>query len=122
MQQGDRHRLGVGRDPVGCRRIERHQDLTVHREAARDPDAVVAVDERGRTPHRIVVEEWPVLAGDLDDVLEPLGAQQRHHGVEAFEDGVGRDRGAVGKGPNGEAPHRPMRRHLPGRPASTEPW
>ena len=82
--------------------------------AAAPPSAVAARHERLGPVGPRVVERRPVLAGDLDHVGEALGGDQRDPGAPPLEQGVGGDRGAVGRatpaGRRRRAGRRPRRR------------
>jgi hypothetical protein len=66
-------------------------------------------DERRRSVHAFVVHAWPILPSYLDHVGEPLGGDERGPCQLVFDEGVGRDGGAVrevsGAVPSTRAPH-----------------
>ncbi len=95
VQQAHRHGLharghrghGTDRRDLGARGVE----------AATHLQTVLARHEGRRPVRPRVVERRAVLAGDLDDVGEALGRDQRHGGPPALEQRVGGHRRPVGQ-------------------------
>ena len=72
---------------------EPHDALDVHALGHREAER--ARHERRRLFEEHVVLVVAALVGDLDDVAETFGRDQRGAGALALDDGVGRERGAV---------------------------
>jgi hypothetical protein len=97
---GDRLDLRLFHSSDGCfqaRAIERRQ-LSVRTHPFLYAEAQPARDEGGRTVLRQVVERGPVLTGYLQHIPEAGGRNEGCSGAPAFEEGVSRDRHAVGQG------------------------
>jgi len=107
VQQAD----GDGFRAVRNRRYvsERFQLGAVGREPARHAEAPRPRYEGLRPVRPLVVERGPVLAADLDHVLQPGVRDQRHCRAASFQQRVGGHRGAVGQHRHGE--RRQTRRH-----------
>ncbi len=100
MNEGDRDRLDVAAHEVrgdgahgGFVEREPHHTFDVH--ALGNGEAQRARHQRRRLFEKHIVLVVAALVGDLDDVAEPFGRDQRGAGALALDDGVGRERGAV---------------------------
>jgi len=88
------HALRHGRDG---RRVEGLDLATPPVEPPPDLDPQLALHQRaGPVGHR-VVQRRPDLARDLDHVFEPVRRDERDPSASSLEQGVGRDRRAVGE-------------------------
>jgi hypothetical protein len=109
VQEGKEVADGDGLDPVappqtgdglhqlGLIEGDEHGAVRVDPLADADPETAGG-EERGRLAVREeVVHLTPLLASDLEDVLEPLRHEQSHCRALLLQDGVGRDGGAVGE-------------------------
>ena len=102
-EQADRDRLGAA---VADQRSASRSRLAVA-ERLDDPlrpdplgglEAQLALDQRRRLRRAEAVEVGAVLAGDLEQVGEAAGRDQRRAGAAFLEQGVGADRHPVGEG------------------------
>ena len=75
--------------------VERFDHLAAGAEATADAQAVVPVDERRKPVPDQRVQLRPVLASDLDDVLESSVRDEHDFGATAFKESVGRNGGSV---------------------------
>ena len=74
--------------------VERIDQLTSWAEATGDAQSVVPVDERRKSVTYQRVQLRTILTADLDDVFETPVRDEHHRSPPAFEQRVGRDRGA----------------------------
>ena len=100
MDQRHRHRLDVERlqalgDPAHGALVEGKAHGAVHVHALRHREAQLARHQRLRLDDVDVVLVEAALVGDLDDVAEAVGGDQRGARALALDDGVGGKRGAV---------------------------
>ena len=83
------------RDPAHRALVERPPHGAVHVHALRHREAQLARHQRLRLDDVDVVLVEAALVGDLDDVAETVGGDQRRARALALDDGVGGERGAV---------------------------
>jgi hypothetical protein len=100
MQQADRNRLRPGRaspirEPGDVRHLDGGDRLALRGHPLVQAERQPGVDDGPARAHEDVVELWPGLSSDREDVLEAVRGDERDPCAATLQHGVGRHRGAM---------------------------